>query len=194
MRFFFLREVPFGNDGNYSHDAIVARINADLANDIGNLAQRSLSMISKNCDGKVPTPGAFSTEDKALMDAAYGLLEEIRPDIDQQQIHKVLDAIWKVVADANRYFAAQEPWALKKTDPERMNTVLYVTAETIRVLAILSQFVMPESAAKLLDLLSIPKEQRSFEELDNEHGLTPGLELPKPAGVFPRWVEPETAD
>lgn len=194
MRFFFLREVPFGNDGNYSHEAIVARINADLANDIGNLAQRSLSMISKNCEGRVPAPGAFTSDDQALINAAYGLAEEIRPEIDRQQIHKALDAIWRVVADANRYFAAQEPWALRKTDPERMNTVLYVTAETIRILAILSQFVMPESAAKLLDLLSIPEERRSFAELDGEHGLTPGLDLPKPAGVFPRWVEPETAD
>ncbi|MEM7463112.1 MAG: methionine--tRNA ligase, partial [Pseudomonadota bacterium] len=84
MRFFFLREVPFGNDGNYSHEAIVARINADLANDIGNLAQRSLSMIAKNCEGRVPTPGDFSPEDQAILGAAYGLVEEIRPDIDLQ--------------------------------------------------------------------------------------------------------------
>ncbi len=194
MRFFFLREVPFGNDGNYSHEAIVARINADLANDIGNLAQRSLSMIAKNCEGKVPTPGDFSPEDQAILGAAYGLVEEIRPDIDQQQIHKALDAIWRVVADANRYFAAQEPWALKKTDPERMNTVLYVTAETIRVLGILSQFVMPESGAKLLDLLSVPPDARSFAQIDAEHALSAGTELPKPSGVFPRWVEPADAD
>ncbi|MGI9401792.1 MAG: methionine--tRNA ligase, partial [Rhizobiaceae bacterium] len=183
MRFFFLREVPFGNDGNYSHDAIVARINADLANDIGNLAQRSLSMIAKNCEGRVPAPGEFSSADKTLLDAAYGLTEEIRPDIDRQQIHKALDAIWRVVADANRYFAAQEPWALKKTDPERMNTVLYVTAETIRVLATLSQFVMPESAAKLLDLLSVDQEARSFDKLNADHSLAAGTELPKPQGV-----------
>ncbi|MEM7464705.1 MAG: methionine--tRNA ligase, partial [Pseudomonadota bacterium] len=119
---------------------------------------------------------------------------EIRPDIDLQQIHKALDAIWRVVADANRYFAAQEPWALKKTDPERMNTVLYVTAETIRVLGILSQFVMPESGAKLLDLLSVSEDARSFAEIDAEHALSPGSELPKPTGVFPRWTEPEAAD
>ena len=189
IRYFFLREVPFGQDGNYSHEAIVARINADLANDLGNLAQRSLSMIAKNCDGQVPQPGEFGVEDKAILDAAYGLLDEIRPQMDTQQIHKALDAIWAVVADANRYFAGQEPWALKKTDPDRMATVLYTTVEIIRVVGVLIQPFMPQSAEKLLDLVAVPPEKRQFRE--DQAALTPGTALPKPEGVFPRWVEPE---
>ncbi|MBL4892632.1 MAG: methionine--tRNA ligase, partial [Rhizobiaceae bacterium] len=122
IRFFFLREIPFGNDGNYSDEAIINRINADLANDFGNLAQRSLSMINKNCEGRVPAPGEFNDADKALLDQAYAVLPASREFIDQQLIHKYLDQLWQVVGEANRYFASQEPWALKKTDPERMNT------------------------------------------------------------------------
>ena len=121
LRYFFLREVPFGQDGNYSHEAIVNRINADLANDLGNLAQRSLSMIAKNCDGKVPAPGAFSACRRgAACRRRCHCRRGPRDHHDVQAIHKALDAIWKVVADANRYFAGEEPWALQKTDPQRM--------------------------------------------------------------------------
>ena len=191
MRFFFLREIPFGNDGNYSHEAIVNRINADLANDFGNLAQRSLSMINKNCEGRVPAPGNFNDADKALLDQAYAVLPASREFIDQQLIHKYLDQLWQVVGEANRYFASQEPWALKKTDPERMNTVLFVTAEIIRVVAILAQPVMPESSGKFLDLIAVDDNARGFDLLDGDHTLTAGTELPKPEGVFPRYVETE---
>lgn len=193
MRYFFLREIPFGQDGSYSHEGIVARINADLANDLGNLAQRSLSMINKNCDARVPHKAALAAADLELLGAAYGLLEDCRRQIDLQQISRALDAIWKIVADANRYFAGQEPWALKKTDPERMQTVLWTTAETIRVVAILAQFVMPDSAAKLLDLLAVPLDQRGFDVLDESRGLVAGTPLPVPTGVFPRLVEPEAS-
>src|SRR4030065_562456 len=117
LRYFLLREVPFGQDGNYSHDAIVARINADLANDLGNLAQRSLSMIAKNCGGVLPEPGAFSDDDKRIVGAADALPGICGPPFAGQQTHHALNAIWAVVADANRYFAASEPWALRKTDP-----------------------------------------------------------------------------
>jgi methionyl-tRNA synthetase len=117
VRYFFLREVPFGQDGNYSHEAIVNRINADLANDFGNLAQRSLSMIAKNCQGRVPEPGPLSPEDEAILEAADGIIVEARQHHEVQALHRALDAIWRVVADANRYFAGQEPWALRKTDP-----------------------------------------------------------------------------
>ncbi|MCU0790655.1 MAG: methionine--tRNA ligase [Nitratireductor sp.] len=191
MRYFFLREIPFGQDGSYSHEGIVNRINADLANDLGNLAQRSLSMINKNCGAKVPARGELADADRELLDAAYGLLEEARPHIDTQQISRALDAIWKVVADANRYFAGQEPWALKKTDPARMETVLWTTAETIRIVSVLAQFVMPQSASRLLDLLAVPAGERNFDRLAPEHALPPGRELPAPAGVFPRYVETE---
>jgi methionyl-tRNA synthetase len=193
LRYFLLREVPFGQDGNYSHEAIVNRINADLANDLGNLAQRSLSMIAKNCNGIVPAEGQLVSTDRAMISAAYGLLEEIRRYIESQQIHKALDAIWRVVAEANRYFAAQEPWALKKSDPARMNTVLFSTAETVRVIAILAQFVMPRGAAELLDLLSVPQDRRSFAFAGEAGRLTGGATLPEPKAVFPRFVEAEAS-
>ncbi len=189
LRYFFLREVPFGQDGNYSHEAIVNRINADLANDLGNLAQRSLTMIARNCDGKVPAPGAFSPADEALLAAADAIVAEARVHHDVQAIHKALDAIWKVVADANRYFAGEEPWALKKTDPQRMGTVLYVTAEVLRELAILTQPYIPAAAVKLLDLLAVPADGRNFAALGSSGRIEPATALPAPSPVFPRYVE-----
>ena len=189
VRYFFLREVPFGQDGNYSHEAIIARINADLSNDLGNLAQRSLSMIAKNCDAKVPVCGALSAEDKDILAATDALLAECRTQHDVQALNKALDAIWKVVADANRYFAGQEPWALKKANPERMGTVLYVTAEILRQAGILVQPYMPVSAGKLLDLLSVPADRRDFKALGPAGRLVSGQALPPPVGVFPRYVE-----
>ena len=191
VRYFFMREVPFGNDGSYSHDAIVARSNADLANDLGNLAQRSLSMIAKNCDGTVPQPGDFSDEDDALLSQVDGLLGPMREAMEEQAIHQALALVWDVVAQANRYFTAQEPWALRKTDFSRMATVLYVTAETLRQLGILAQCVVPASAAKLLDLLSVDETERDFAALGEDHRLAAGIALPVPVPVFPRYVDPE---
>ena len=191
VRFFFLREVPFGNDGNYSHEAIVTRINSDLANSIGNLAQRSLSMINKNCEAKVPQPGDFTDEDQALLNHAYGVLPEARTHVDGQLLHKYLAAVWALLGEADRYIDAQAPWALKKTDPDRMDTVLYVVAEIVRVTAILTQPVMPESCGKLLDLLAVKEDQRGFDQVQPRYALAIGQELPKPQGVFPRYVEPE---
>jgi methionyl-tRNA synthetase len=186
VRYFFMREVPFGQDGSYSHEAIVNRVNADLANDLGNLAQRSLAMIAKNCGGRVPSHGAPTPADAAMLAAAAGLLDEIRPLMDSQQINRALDAVWRVIADANRYFAAEAPWALKKTDPARMETVLWTTAEIVRRVAILAQFVMPGSAGRLLDQLGVPAAARAFADLSRE--LDSGSLLPEPQGVFPRWV------
>ncbi len=191
VRYFFLREVSFGQDGSYSHEAIVNRINADLANDLGNLAQRSLSMVAKNLDGIVPVPGALSPEDEAMLALADGMLAKARDAMDVQAIHTYLAAVWHVVAEANRYFAAAAPWALRKTDPEKMGTVLWVTAEVIRQVGILAQPVMPQSAEKLLDLLALPADARDFAHLGAGHRLASGGQLPTPVGVFPRYVEPE---
>jgi methionyl-tRNA synthetase len=193
VRYFFLREVPFGQDGNYNHEAIVARINADLANDFGNLAQRSLSMIAKQYEGVLPEPGAFTDNDGAILAQADGMIGLARAAMATQQIHQALNAVWAVVAEANRYFAGEAPWALAKTDPQRQRTVLYVTAEVIRQIAILAQFVMPESSAKLLDSLGIPKGARDFAALGGATRVKPGIALPAPTPVFPRYVEPSTA-
>ena len=193
VRYFLLREVPFGQDGNYSHDAIVNRTNADLANDLGNLAQRSLSMIAKNCGGAVPGRGQPAPEDEAILAMANAALETARDAMAEQAIHQALAAIFAVVAEANRYFAGREPWALRKTDPARMETVLWTTAETIRRVGILCQPFIPGSAAKLLDLLAVPADRRSFAHLADDHALEAGTALPAPQGVFPRYVEPEPA-
>jgi methionyl-tRNA synthetase len=191
VRYFFLREVMFGQDGSYSAEVIINRINADLANNLGNLAQRSLSMIYKNCDGAIPQPGAQSEADEAILTATDGLYVIARAEMDKQAITRYLDAVWAVIADVNRYFAAEEPWAKKKTDPARMATILYVTAECVRQFAILIQPVMPESAEKLLDLLSIPAANRSFASLGLKGRLKPGSKTREPQGVFPRYVAPE---
>ncbi|MFA5949725.1 MAG: methionine--tRNA ligase [Hyphomicrobium sp.] len=203
VRYFFLREVMFGQDGNYSPEAIANRINADLANNLGNLAQRSLSMIYKNCDGKIPEPGTFTAEDQAILASADALYGICRAEMDRQAITKYLDAVWAVVADANRYFAAEEPWAKKKTDPKRMETILYVTAEVVRQFAILATPAMPELAPKLLDLLAIGGRDpatdeaglpRAFRSLGPAGRLVPGTAIAEPQGVFPRYVDPnETA-
>jgi methionyl-tRNA synthetase len=190
MRYFFMREVPFGQDGNYSHEAIIARINADLANDLGNLAQRSLSMVARQFDGQLPAPGAFTGNDQTLLAAADAMIGKAREAMATQQLHQVLNAVWSVVADANRYFAGEAPWALAKTDRTRQGTVLYVTAEVIRQVAILAQPFMPTAAAKLLDLLAVPVEQRDFTALGEGRRIAANLKLPAPAPVFPRYTDP----
>ena len=194
VRYFFMREVPFGQDGNYNHEAIVARINADLANDLGNLAQRSLSMIAKQLGGVLPTPGEFSDNDKAILAEADAMIGVARTAMATQQIHAWLNAVWSVVAEANRYFAGEAPWALAKTDPARQHTVLYVTAEVIRQIAILTQPVMPVASEKLLDSLGIPQgEARMFAALGGDRRIAPGTVLPAPQAVFPRYIEPTAA-
>jgi methionyl-tRNA synthetase len=193
IRYFFLREVPFGQDGNYSQEAIAARINADLANDLGNLAQRSLTMVARQFDGMLPQPGAFTENDKILLAAADALIGSAREAMKTRQLHQVLNQVWAVVADANRYFAGEAPWALAKTDPQRQGTVLNVTAEVLRQVAILAQPFMPESAAKLLDLLGVPASERDFSALGGATRIAAGATLPAPTPVFPRYVEPDAA-
>jgi len=190
MRYFFLREVPFGQDGNYNHEAIVARINADLANDLGNLAQRSLSMIAKQLGGVLPEPVEFSDNDKAILAMADGMVAASREAMATQQIHQWLNAVWAVVAEANRYFAGEAPWALAKTDPARQKTVLYVTAEVVRQIAILAQPAMPAASSRLLDSLGIPEGERSFAMLGGAKRIAPGSMLPAPTPAFPRYIEP----
>jgi methionyl-tRNA synthetase len=192
LRYFLLREVPFGQDGNYSRDAIVQRINADLANDLGNLAQRSLSMIAKNCDGRMPKPGGFTEADQTILTAADAVFARVEAAIDDFAIHRALEIIWALVADTNRYFASEEPWAHKKTDPQRMATILYVTAEVTRQIAILVQPIIPESAGRLLDQLGVKGDARDFSKLGEKGRCAAGAPLPAPQPVFPRYVEAET--
>ncbi len=190
VRYFFLREVVFGQDGSYSPEAIVNRINADLANNLGNLAQRSLSMIFKNCDGKIPAPGDFTDADRAIVAATDAIHAKAREAMDSQAITRYLDAVWEVISAANGYFAGEEPWAKKKTDAGRMATILYVTAECVRQFAILAQPVMPDGCGKLLDQLAMPADARSFASLGEAGRLKSGTPIGEPQGVFARWVDP----
>lgn len=189
-RYFVLREVAFGSDGDFSHAQAITRINSDLANGFGNLAQRTLSMIAKNCDGKVPSHGDFTAEDKALLkDAHENLLATLRREFDKRSFNRALEAVMKIVYDANAYIDVQAPWSLKKTDIKRMETVLYVLAETIRCLAIAMQSVTPQSAAKMLDQVAVPMDKRQYANISTD-ALEPGTPLPAPEGVFPR-IQPE---
>ena len=189
LRYFFLREVPFGQDGNYSHEAIVQRINADLANDLGNLAQRSLSMIARNCAGQIPEPGPFVAADLDLLAQADALPSRARASMRDFALHAMLAEVWRVIAETNRYFASEEPWRLAKTDPLRMATVLYVTAEALRIIALTAQPAIPAAAAKLLDLLGVGDDDRTFARAGEGGRLRPGTRLPPPAPMFPRYID-----
>ena len=186
LRYFFLREVPFGRDGSFSDEAIVNRVNADLANDIGNLAQRSLSMIAKNCNEALPQPAAFTAADDAVLALFDGLKARADAAMARHELHNYLTPVMEAVSEANRYFAAEEPWSLKKENPARMGTVLYVTAELVRQAAILLQPVIPTGAGQLLDLLKVDSTKRDFAALGPDNRLQGGTPLPKPEGVFPR--------
>jgi methionyl-tRNA synthetase len=147
-------------------------------------------MVAKNLDGIVPEPGEFTDDDRAMLDRAdEELLATVRAHFDVPAMHLALEAIWLMLGEANRYFSAQEPWVLRKSeaeaDQQRFRTVLYTTMEVVRVAALLVQPVMPESGAKLLDLLGQPDDQRTFAAIGTR--LKPGTALPTPIGVFPRY-------
>jgi len=188
IRYFLMREKPFGADGSISHQAIISRMNVELANDLGNLAQRSLSMIARNCGGALPARGPLTAEDMTLLNAAAALPDLVRAHMDRQTFHDALEEIWKVVRAANGYIDRQAPWALNKTDKLRMGHVLRVLADTVRVVATLLQPVMPGSMAKMLDQLGVPTGARDIAALAVP--LADESPLPPPQGVFPRYVEP----
>ncbi len=184
LRYFLLREVSFGQDGSYSEEAIVARCNADLANNFGNLAQRCLSMIAKNCDGKVPASSKPDPADAALSEAITAAQAAVEAAMEELALHSAIEAIWAAMSAANLYFADQAPWAVRKEDPARADTILYKTAEAIRQLGILAQWIIPEGAGRILELLAQPEDMRDFSALGTE--IEEGLALPAPSGVFPR--------
>mgnify|MGYP005836997701 CR=1 FL=1 len=187
FRYFLLRAIAFGQDGEWSHEAIVMRVNAELANDLGNLAQRTLSMIAK-AGGAVPARGEGGEAEARLLAAAKGLLAACRAAHDAVRPDLALDAIFAVVAATNLYLSERAPWSLRKTDPAAADSVLWHAAECIRRIAILLQPAMPERMARLLNLLSVPETARQFSDLDTE--LEAGTELPPPVGLFPR-LEPD---
>ena len=186
VRYFMLREVPFGNDGDYSDAALTRRLNVELANDLGNLAQRTLSQVNKNCGGALPALSAPTTEDTTLLQAADALPGLLRDRLDRLAFGDALEDIWRVIRSANAYIDHQAPWALRKTDMDRMGAVLAVLARVIRTVATVLQPFMPGSMARMLDQLAVPDTGRTLAGLAVE---TPaGTVLPAPQGVFPRYV------
>ena len=187
VRFFLLREVPFGNDGDFSERALISRMNTELANDLGNLCQRTLSLIARNCGGVLPEMSVLTDEDVAMLAQAQALPGLLRGRMDRQALNDALEDVWKVIRAANAYIDRQAPWALKKTDEVRMAAVLRVLADVIRAISTVLQPFMPGSMGRMLDQLAVPEEARSLAAL--EAPLPGGIVLPAPAGVFPRYVE-----
>jgi methionyl-tRNA synthetase len=187
LRYFVLREVPFGNDGDYSRRALVSRLNVELANDLGNLAQRSLSLIARNCDARLPGRGELSDDDTTLLAAAEALPALLRAALDRQAFGEALEDVWKVIRAGNGYIDRQAPWALRRTDPPRMAVVLRVLADVLRHVATVLQPFMPGSMARMLDQLGVPADQRQLADLRSP--LPAGTPLPTPEGIFPRHVE-----
>lgn len=190
-RYALMREVNFGQDGDISYELLGNRINAELANNMGNLAQRTLSQIAKNCGGVVPKPGILEDVDHQLLDkAGQAMLIAVRGEFEKMQFSKALEEVVQVANAANLYIDAQAPWTLKKTNIERMQTVLYVLAEVIRNLGIILQPFTPEAANKILDQVAAPANARDFTFIGSTHALQPGTALPAPQGVFPRYEPP----
>jgi methionyl-tRNA synthetase len=187
VRFFLMREVPFGNDADFSKRAIISRMNVELANDLGNLCQRSVSLIARNCDGVLPPQADRTDDDAAMLGQAGALPDLLRHAIDRQALGDGLEEIWKVIRAANAYIDRQAPWALKKTDEARMGAVLRVLVDTLRCIATVLQPYMPDSMSAMLDQIGVPPELRSLATLGT--ALPADTILPPPRGVFPRFVE-----
>ena len=186
LRYFFLSEIPFGEDGTYSHEAVVRRANSDLANDLGNLAQRALTMVARLEGGALSKPSPIDGAMKETLSRLDNLLESLSKDMAEQRVDKMIFKIFTYVRDANRHFAKEKPWALAKSDPKRQMMVLYATLEILRQIGILLQPVMPQSCERLLDQLNIPKEERAFAYLGEKGRLRGETAIKDPKPIFPR--------
>lgn len=189
-RFYLMADVVFGSDGDFSRERMVLKVNANLANEVGNLCQRTLTMVVKNFDGAVPvTIGQYTQDDRAMLESASLLRGKCDEAISTQKIHRYVEHLVAVVWETNQYIDRMEPWVLRKTDPERMATVLFVIMEILRAVAILYQPLIPGSASKILDQLGVPASDRSFAHLKSG-SIQPGTSLAKPVIIFPRFDLP----
>lgn len=186
VRYFLLREIPFGQDGNCDEQLIAARVNGDLANGIGNLTSRSLSMIVKNCDSQIPQPGEFSNSDRKIIEQSYALYPSVSKEMDSLQIHKALSLIIQLATEVDRYLTTEAPWLLSNNDRPRMNTVLYTATEVLRVIGIMLQPFTPRAAGKILDMLSIHQDRRHFGTINEATRIRPGTSVCTPEALFPR--------
>ena len=184
LRYFLVADIPFGNDGDFTDEVFITRVNSNLANDFGNLAQRVLSMIQKNCDGAVPEPGPMTPDDLAIFEAADVALAQMREHVETQSLHRMCEVAINLARMGNKYIDTQAPWTLKKTDPPRMMTVLYVLVELVRRIAVLLEPVMPDSCSRMMDMINLPQEMRSFASLGSR--IAPGTKISAPQPVFPK--------
>lgn len=183
-----MSEVNFGNDGDFSDEAMVRRVNNQLSNELGNLCQRTLSMVYKNCDKAFPVEiGPYTAEDEKLLETARSLHERTSKAVSVQAIQKYMEILISIIRDSNKYIDEQAPWVLKKTDPARMKTVLYILLEVLRYSAILYQPIIPSSSNRILDQLMVPNSERTFHCLSDAFRIRPGTPMSgKPVGIFPR--------
>ncbi|MDF3047881.1 MAG: methionyl-tRNA ligase [Candidatus Midichloriaceae bacterium] len=186
LRYYLIREMPFGNDHSYSRELFITRINSELCNNIGNLCQRVLSFVDKNAGTKVPQNQNLNQEDKALLASAYGAIVNMRAHIEKLALHLAFEEVVNLGRLANEYIDRNAPWALRKTDVPRMEAVLYTLLEVIRIIGILLQPLIPGSANNILDTLNICKEKRSFIYANESGALEVGSELQSPEAIFPR--------
>ena len=187
LRYYLLREVPFGNDGDFSRRAVIGRLNSELANDLGNLANRVLSLIQKNCDGRLPAVTAPHESDRDLLGPVEALAGQVDDAIGRQAFGEALERIWVVVRLGNSWIDAQKPWALRKTDVARMEAVLRHLHTALRVLATLLQPFMPGTMAAMLDQLGVGQGARSLAALAEP--LADGTALPPPSPLFRKIEE-----
>jgi methionyl-tRNA synthetase len=197
LRYYLLRETVFGQDGNFSYDALVQRYNSDLANGLGNLASRTAAMIEKNCGGKVPQPGALQPQDEALAKQTQAAIGEVLELYDKLGFSRALELIWSLIAAADKYLASEQPWTLgsSEADNQRRGTVLLTAGEVLRFATALAHPVLPESTAKVWALLG-QSGHVSSQELDALRWgqLKPGTQLGKSQALFPRIEKAEAIE
>jgi methionyl-tRNA synthetase len=192
LRYFLVRDVTFGQDGSYSPEAIVTRVNADLANSFGNLAQRTLSFIAKNCGSELPRGGKGDPADAALLEQVRdALTRELPAHFEILALSQGVEAWIRAVFACNQYIDAQAPWVLRKSDPDRMTAVLETLVEAIRMLAIAIQPVIPGAAGRLLDQLGVAPQDRGWAELEGPARPFAGFLAAPPQPIFPRMDLPE---